>query len=107
MGHAGYIAGFRSALTRTLNTYARDKKLLKEKDENLTGEDVREGLTAVVSIKHPDPQFEGQTKDKLGNPEVKGITASVVREGLGYYLEENPTEAKKIFQPRKRSFSTQ
>ena len=73
-----HMSGFRSALTAQLNRYARDKKLLKEKDDNLTGEDVREGLTAVISVKLADPQFEGQTKTKLGNPGMEGFVRSVV-----------------------------
>ena len=88
-----HLSGFRSALTRTLNRYAREKGLLKEKDENLTGEDVREGLTAVISAKLTDPQFEGQTKTKLGNPGMEGFVASVVNAKLAEFLEENPKEA--------------
>ena len=88
--------GFRSALTRTLNRYARQNGELKEKDENLSGEDVREGLTAVISAKLTDPQFEGQTKTKLGNPGMEGFVASVVNEKLAQFLEENPAEARKI-----------
>ncbi len=91
-----HIAGFRSALTRTVNDYARKNNLLKEKDENLTGDDIREGLTAVVLVKLPDPQFEGQTKNKLGNPEVRSYVDQTLSEYLSYYLEENPTIAKKI-----------
>ncbi len=91
-----HIAGFRSALTRILNSYARAKNILKEKDENLTGEDVREGLTAVVSVKVPDPQFEGQTKAKLGNPEVRQAVESVFSEALSIYLEEHPRDAEAI-----------
>ncbi|WP_372790887.1 DNA topoisomerase (ATP-hydrolyzing) subunit B [Paraconexibacter sp.] len=89
-----HMSGFRSALTRTLNKYARDKGELKEKDDNLSGEDVREGLTAVVSAKLADPQFEGQTKTKLGNPGMEGFVASVVNAKLAEFLEENPQEAK-------------
>lgn len=89
-------AGFKAALTRTVNDYARKTNILKEKDENLTGEDIREGLTAVVSVKVPEPQFEGQTKTKLGNSEVRGITDSLVSEGLTIFLEENPSQAKAI-----------
>jgi DNA gyrase subunit B len=85
-----HMTGFRTALTRVLNEYARKNKLLKDDDANLTGEDVREGLTAVVSVKLPEPQFEGQTKTRLGNPEVKGIAESIVAEGLSQYLEEHP-----------------
>src|SRR3712207_3585360 len=85
-----HMSGFRSALTRTLNRYARDKGHLKEKDDNLSGEDVREGLTAVISAKLTDPQFEGQTKTKLGNPGMEGFVASAVNAKLAEFLEENP-----------------
>jgi DNA gyrase subunit B len=91
-----HLTGFRSALTRALNDYARKNKLIKEDDPNLTGEDVREGLTAVISVKITEPQFEGQTKAKLGNPEVKGHVESVVGEGLTLYFEEHPDDVKKI-----------
>jgi DNA gyrase subunit B len=91
-----HLSGFRSALTRTLNRYAREKGELKEKDENLTGEDVREGLTAVISAKLADPQFEGQTKTKLGNPGMEGFVASIVNQKLAEFLEENPAEARQI-----------
>jgi DNA gyrase subunit B len=91
-----HLSGFRSALTRTLNAYARGKGLLKEKDENLTGDDVREGLTAVISVKLADPQFEGQTKTKLGNPPVEGLVKETVNRKLGEFFEENPGEAKRI-----------
>jgi DNA gyrase subunit B len=91
-----HLSGFRSALTRTLNKYARDHGLLKEKEENLSGEDVREGLTAVVSVKLRDPQFEGQTKTKLGNPGMAGFVESIVNTGLGEFLEENPSEARAV-----------
>ncbi|HYQ14085.1 MAG TPA: DNA topoisomerase subunit B, partial [Solirubrobacterales bacterium] len=91
-----HLSGFRSALTRTLNAYAREKGLLKEKDANLSGEDVREGLTAVVSVKLRDPQFEGQTKTKLGNPGMEGFVASVVNQKLGEFFEENPTEGNAV-----------
>jgi DNA gyrase subunit B len=91
-----HLSGFRSALTRTLNAYARGKGLLKEKDENLTGDDVREGLTAVISIKLQDPQFEGQTKTKLGNPPIEGLVKESVNRKLGEFFEENPGEAKRI-----------
>jgi len=91
-----HLSGFRGALTGTLNKYARDKGLLKEKDENLSGEDVREGLTAVISAKLADPQFEGQTKTKLGNPGMQGFVASIVNARLAEFLEENPSEAKAI-----------
>jgi DNA gyrase subunit B len=91
-----HLSGFRSALTRTLNAYARGKGLLKEKDENLTGDDVREGLTAVISVKLQDPQFEGQTKTKLGNPPIEGLVKETVNRKLGEFFEENPGEAKRI-----------
>jgi len=91
-----HLSGFRSALTRTLNKYARDHGLLKEKEDNLSGEDVREGLTAVVSVKLRDPQFEGQTKTKLGNPGMAGFVESIVNTGLGEFLEENPSEARAV-----------
>ena len=91
-----HLSGFRSALTRTLNRYARDKGLLKEKDDNLSGEDVREGLTAVISAKLTDPQFEGQTKTKLGNPGMQGFVESVVNAKLAEFLEENPSEANAV-----------
>jgi len=91
-----HLSGFKAALTRTLNAYARHKGLLKEKDENLTGEDVREGLTAVISVKLNDPQFEGQTKTKLGNPPVEGLVKEAVNRRLGEFLEENPGEARRI-----------
>src|SRR3954469_14266062 len=91
-----HLSGFRSALTRTLNKYARDKGLLKEKEDNLAGEDVREGLTAVISVKLTDPQFEGQTKTKLGNPGMEGFVASVVNARLAQFLEENPAEGNAI-----------
>jgi DNA gyrase subunit B len=91
-----HLSGFRSALTRTINAYARGKGLLKEKDENLTGDDVREGLTAVISVKLADPQFEGQTKTKLGNPPIEGLVKETVNRKLGEFFEENPSEAKRI-----------
>ncbi len=91
-----HLTGFRSALTRVVNDYARKNGLLKEKEENLTGEDTREGLTAVILVKLPDPQFEGQTKNKLGNPEVRGYVEQVLTEYLTYYLEEHPGVARKI-----------
>src|SRR5271167_2540322 len=91
-----HLSGFRSALTRTLNKYARDHGLLKEKEDNLSGEDVREGLTAVISVKLRDPQFEGQTKTKLGNPGMAGFVESIVNTGLGEFLEENPSEARAV-----------
>jgi DNA gyrase subunit B len=93
-----HLSGFRSALTRTLNDYARRNKLLKDNEENLAGEDVREGCTAVVSVKIPEPQFEGQTKTKLGNSELRGIVESVVSENLGIYLDEHPADAKRIIE---------
>ena len=88
-----HLSGFRSALTGVLNRYAREKGFLKEKDDNLTGEDVREGLTAVISAKLTDPQFEGQTKTKLGNPGMAGFVQSVVNARLSEFLEENPQDA--------------
>ncbi|MCL2679760.1 MAG: DNA topoisomerase (ATP-hydrolyzing) subunit B [Dehalococcoidia bacterium] len=91
-----HLTGFRSALTRVLNDYAHKNKFLKDDDPNLVGDDVREGLTAVVSVKLSDPQFEGQTKGKLGNIEVKAIVESIVGDGLSLYLEEHPDDAKKI-----------
>ena len=91
-----HLSGFRSALTGVLNKYARDKGLLKDKDENLTGEDVREGLTAVISAKLTDPQFEGQTKTKLGNPGMAGFVQTIVNARLGEFLEENPRDAKDV-----------
>lgn len=91
-----HLTGFRSALTRVINDYARKNGLLKEKEENLSGEDTREGLTAVILVKLPDPQFEGQTKNKLGNPEMRGYVETVMTEWFGYYLEEHPAAARKI-----------
>ena len=91
-----HMSGFRSALTRTLNKYARDHSLLKEKEDNLSGEDAREGLTAVISVKLRDPQFEGQTKTKLGNPGMAGFVESIVNTGLAEFLEENPSEARAV-----------
>ena len=91
-----HVVGFRTGLTRTVNDYARKNGLLKEKEDNLTGDDIKEGLTAVILVKLPDPQFEGQTKNKLGNPEVRGYVDKVMTEYFGYYLEENPAIAKKI-----------
>lgn len=91
-----HVVGFRTGLTRTVNDYARKSGLLKEKEDNLTGDDIKEGLTAVILVKLPNPQFEGQTKNKLGNPEVRGIVDKVMTEYFGYYLEENPAIAKKI-----------
>lgn len=91
-----HLSGFKTALTRVINNYARKNGLLKEKDSNFMGDDVREGLTAVISVKLLHPQFEGQTKTKLGNSEVEGIVNSIVGEGLGEFLEENPAIAKRI-----------
>lgn len=91
-----HVVGFRTALNRTINDYARKTGLLKEKEDNLTGDDIKEGLTAVILVKLPDPQFEGQTKNKLGNPEVRGYVDKVMSEYFAYYLEENPAVAKKI-----------
>lgn len=91
-----HLMGFKTALTRTLNNYARNKGVLKEKDENLTGDDTREGLTAIVSVKLKNPQFEGQTKAKLGNAEVKSIVDTVTNENFGIYLEEHPRDAEAI-----------
>ena len=93
-----HLSGFRSALTRTVNQYGKANKLLKDEADAMTGEDIREGLTAVVSVKVPDPQFEGQTKTKLGNSEVEGIVASIVNEELGTFFEENPAVARKIIE---------
>ena len=91
-----HLSGFRSALTRTINSYAVQKKMLKNGDISLTGEDVREGLIAVLSIKIPEPQFEGQTKGKLGNTEVKGMVEQIVNDQLGRLFEEQPNIAKAI-----------
>jgi DNA gyrase subunit B len=91
-----HMQGFRSALTRTINKYARDKGFLKEKEDNLEGEDIREGLAAVISVKLLNPQFEGQTKTKLGNPQVAGLVESTVNARLAEFLEENPRDAKQI-----------
>ncbi len=91
-----HLVGFRAALTRVINDYARKSGLLKEKEENLTGDDIREGLTAIILVKLPDPQFEGQTKNKLGNPEVRRYVEQVMNEYFSYYLDENPEVAKKI-----------
>jgi DNA gyrase subunit B len=93
-----HLTGFRTALTRTLNDYARKNGYIKESDENLTGEDVREGLTAVISVKLREPQFEGQTKAKLGNPEARTAVEAVVAEGLQEYLEKHPTDAKSVME---------
>ena len=91
-----HLIGFRAALTRVINDYARKNSLLKEKEDNLTGDDIREGLTAIILVKLPDPQFEGQTKNKLGNPEVRRYVEQVMNEYFSYYLEENPDVAKKV-----------
>ena len=91
-----HLDGFKNALTRTINEYARRQGILKEKDENLSGEDIREGLAAVISVKLTDPQFEGQTKTKLGNTEMRGLVQSVVTQGLSEYLEEHPGPARQI-----------
>jgi DNA gyrase subunit B len=93
-----HLSGFKAALTGTLNRYARQFSLLKEKEENLDGEDVREGLAAVISVKLREPQFEGQTKTKLGNPGVRSLVEQTVNEKLAQFLEENPTEAKRIIE---------
>ncbi len=93
-----HLTGFRSALTRVLNDYAKKNKFLKEDESNLTGEDVREGMTAVVSVKLAEPQFEGQTKGKLGNIEMKSLVESAVNEGLALFMEEHPDDAKKIME---------
>lgn len=93
-----HLSGFRAALTRTINDYARRSGLIKENEENLSGDDVREGVTAVISVKVPNPQFEGQTKTKLGNSEVKGIADTLISEGLRVYLEEHPADGKKIIE---------
>ena len=91
-----HLTGFRNAITKTFNDYARSNKLLKDSEQNLTGEDIREGLTAIVSVKIENPQFEGQTKQKLGNSEARGAVDNVVTEQLTYFLEQNPTVAKLI-----------
>ncbi len=91
-----HLIGFRAAMTRVINDYARKSGLLKEKEDNLSGDDIREGLTAIILVKLPDPQFEGQTKNKLGNPEVRRYVEQVMNEYFSYYLDENPEVAKKI-----------
>ncbi|MDD5039225.1 MAG: DNA topoisomerase (ATP-hydrolyzing) subunit B [Dehalococcoidales bacterium] len=96
MDGGSHLTGFRTALTRVLNDYARKNKFIKEDEPNLSGEDVREGLTAVISVKLREPQFEGQTKAKLGNPETKGAVESVIADGLTLYLEEHPDDSKRI-----------
>ncbi|SDA77605.1 DNA gyrase subunit B [Butyrivibrio sp. INlla18] len=93
-----HLEGFKAALTKTFNDYARANKMLKDSEENLTGEDIREGLTAIISVKIEDPQFEGQTKQKLGNSEARGAVASIVGEQLTYFLEQNPNVAKQILE---------
>ena len=91
-----HLVGFRNALTKTFNDYARNNKILKDSDQNLSGEDIREGLTAIISVKIGEPQFEGQTKQKLGNSEARGAVDSIVSEQLTYFLEQNPSVAKTI-----------
>jgi len=91
-----HLTGFKTSLTRVINDYARKNGLLKEKEDNLSGEDTREGLTAIILVKLPDPQFEGQTKNKLGNPEIRGYVETVMNEYFNYYLEEHPAVARKI-----------
>ncbi|SKC88855.1 DNA topoisomerase (ATP-hydrolyzing) subunit B [Maledivibacter halophilus] len=98
-----HLSGFKSALTRVMNDYARKNNFLKEKDNNLQGEDIREGITAIISVKLTDPQFEGQTKTKLGNSEIRGISESIASETIGNFLEENPSEAKIIIDKCLRS----
>src|SRR5207249_969563 len=93
-----HMTGFRAAITRSLNDYGRKVGALKDSDPNLTGDDVREGLTAIISVKLPEPQFEGQTKAKLGNAEVRVQVESVVNEGLQRHLEENPTDGRRIIE---------
>ena len=93
-----HLEGFRAALTKTFNDYARANKLIKESESNLSGEDIREGLTAIISVKIEDPQFEGQTKQKLGNSEARGAVSTVVSEQLTYFLEQNPSIAKSILE---------
>ena len=93
-----HLTGLRSAITRTVNDYARKSGLLKDSDANFSGDDTREGLTAIISIKHPDPQFESQTKVKLMNPELQASAQQVVGEAFSSFLEENPSAAKAIVQ---------
>ena len=93
-----HLVGFRNALTKTFNEYGRKNKILKDSDQNLSGDDIREGITAIISIKIEDPQFEGQTKQKLGNMEARGATDSIVSEQLTYFLEQNPSVAKTILE---------
>ncbi|HBH12196.1 MAG: DNA gyrase subunit B [Clostridiales bacterium 38_11] len=98
-----HLSGFKAAITRVFNDYARKHNLLKEKEENLTGEDIREGMTAILSVKLTEPQFEGQTKTKLGNSEMRGIVESLVNESLNIFLEENPKDAKIIVDKAQKS----
>ena len=98
-----HMDGFKQALTRTINDYARSKNILKEKDSNLTGDDCREGLAAVISVKLHDPQFEGQTKTKLGNTEIRGLVQTATAQGIGEYLEENPNPARSIVNKASRA----
>ena len=91
-------------MTRTINDYARNKGILKDKDANLSGDDTREGLAAVISVKLRDPQFEGQTKGKLGNTEIRGLVQGAVTQGLAEYLEENPAPAKRIINKASQAF---
>ena len=93
-----HLSGFRAALTRTINAYTTSNNLSKDLKENVSGDDIREGLTGVISVKIPQPQFEGQTKTKLGNTEVKGIVETIVNDRLGAFLEENPVIAKRVIQ---------
>ena len=103
--HGGtHLTGFRNALTRTINEYARKNQLLKENDDNLTGDDVREGLSAIVSVKVPEPQFEGQTKEKLGNTEVQGIVQGILSVGLNDWLELNPKDSRTIINKAIQAF---
>src|SRR3989440_12648094 len=91
-----HLSGFKTAITRVMNNYARKQGFIKEKDPSFSGEDVREGMAAVISVKLPHPQFESQTKVRLSNPEVEGVVNSIVGEKLGEFLEENPQVAKRI-----------
>jgi DNA gyrase subunit B len=93
-----HVTGFRSALTRVLNDYGRKQKIIKDTDTNLAGEETREGITAVISVKLTDPQFEGQTKGKLGNPEIRTQVETVIAEAVNHYLEDNPSDARKIIE---------
>jgi len=99
-----HLAGFRAALTRVINDYARKYNILKENEPNLSGEDVREGLAAIISVKLSEPQFEGQTKAKLGNSDMRGLTEAAVREGLSTYLEEHPGDARRIVEKSVKAF---